>query len=215
LCGPYGAGLLPPSGTSGEVTNNLAIAGGTGVSLTLPAVLAAILNPAFNGAAVDFVWIIRRSSNMQWISAELEELQRRSNTKHLNLNIHIYVTQEHNSKATVPVLAHPVGEDKVIDIGTEPLTEADSVPSRSEKDSENPNFKISYFNSRHPSLQDIITCFTETRASFDYRTRVIASGPAGMGYDLGAALAGLNDGGKVWKGERKWDVDLHRDDRMG
>lgn len=214
LCGPYGTGLLPSSRRSREeVTNILAVAGGTGVS---PVILAATSNPAFDGAAIDFVWIIRRKSNTQWISVELEEVKRRTcASKHLNFRIHIYVTQEHGPNSTATLQTHLLSEDKARDIGIEPFTEAYSFSSRSEKDSESPKFKITYLNARYPSLQDVVSRFIETRSGFDYRTRVIASGPAGMGYDLRVAVAMLNDGGKVWKGERRCDVDLHWDDRMG
>lgn len=217
FCGPYGTTLLPAAASSAEeVTNILAVAGGTGVSLTLPVVLAATLSPTFDGAAIDFIWIIRRSSSISWISAELNELKRRSSmNRHLNINIHIYVTQEDGTKGTTLPQANSLGEDKAIDIEIEPLTEADSSSSRSEVDSRNLNFKVSYLNSRHPSLQNIVSEFIETRASFDYRTRVIASGPSGIGHDLRAAVAELNDGNKVWKGQWKFDIDLHWDDRMG
>jgi predicted ferric reductase len=213
LCGPYGTPLLP---SSGDVTNILAIAGGTGVSLTLPVVLAATSSLAMSGAAIDFVWIIRRFSNMDWITAELNELKRRSSKKAVNLNIHIIITQEHDPKTFGSQQTHSQHEDKAKEVGNKPVTtETESLSSRSEKDFETPNTTISYLNSRHPSLQDIVSGFIGTRASFEHRTKVIASGPAGIGHDLRAAVAGLNDGGKVWKGEKKWDVDLHWDDRMG
>ena len=55
----------------------------------------------------------------------------------------------------------------------------------------------------------------DTRANTELRTRVIASGPAVMGGDLRETVAGLNDGGKVLRGERKWDVELCWDGRIG
>lgn len=153
---------------------------------------------------------------MQWISVELNELRLRSSiAKHLNFNIHIYITQEGARATTSTLEPHPLDNDKAADLGVEPFSEVHSLSSRLKEDPENPNFKVSYLNSCHPSLQNIVSNFVDTRASFDYRTRVIASGPAGMGYDLRAVVAGLNDGGKVWKGDRKFDVDLHWDDRMG
>lgn len=196
-----------------EVTNILAIAGGTGVSLTLPVILTATSSSTFGGAAIDFIWIIRRSSNVQWIFTGLEELKRRSRTmQHLNFNIHIFVTQKYDTKATTE--SQTRSEEKAVDIRIEPLTEAGSLSSSLDKRLDNVNSKVTYLNSHHPTLQDVVSNFIETRANFDYRTRVIASGPAGMGQDLKAAVARMNDGGKVWEGERRWDVDLHWDDRM-
>ncbi|KAF4624334.1 hypothetical protein G7Y89_g13838 [Cudoniella acicularis] len=105
LCGPYGTAILLSRPNIGpEVTNILAIAGGTGVSLTLPLVLAATSSPFFSGVPIDFIWIIRRSSNMQWISSELEELKHRSSNANLNLRIHIFITQE-QSASTTPQIA--------------------------------------------------------------------------------------------------------------
>lgn len=215
LCGPYGKGLLPTTYTSSgpNITNILAIAGGTGVSLTLPLVLAATAHTAFEGVAIEFIWIIRRSSNIQWISAELEELKRRASSVPINFNIQIYVTQEHNTITTTPVQRQ--SEEKSMDIGVEPVADAEDLTCSSESELGSSNFKVTYLNSQRPVLQNIASGFMETRASFDYRTRIIASGPAEMGYDLRAVVAGLNNGGRVWRGEKRWDVDLHWDDRMG
>jgi hypothetical protein len=60
-----------------------------------------------------------------------------------------------------------------------------------------------------------VTGFLEQRARKGLRTRVIASGPQGMGADLRAAVAGVNSAGAVWKGDRCRDVELVWDDRMG
>jgi hypothetical protein len=50
---------------------------------------------------------------------------------------------------------------------------------------------------------------------FCIRTRVIGSGPASMGHDLRAAVAKWNDGPKVLRDEKLWDMSLDWDDRMG
>jgi ferric-chelate reductase len=90
LCGPYGTALLPALST--EWTNILAIAGGTGVSLTIPIVLVVTSSLAFIGAAIDFVWIIRRQSNTSWITSDLEELKQRAASRKYDLHTHIFVT---------------------------------------------------------------------------------------------------------------------------
>jgi NAD(P)H-flavin reductase len=91
LCGPYGTALLKPKS---EPTNILAIAGGTGVSLALPIVLAATASNNIVQVAVDFIWIIRRQSNLQWIARELDELKRRASSDAINFRVHVYVIQE-------------------------------------------------------------------------------------------------------------------------
>jgi ferric-chelate reductase len=60
----------------------------------------------------------------------------------------------------------------------------------------------------HPSLLEVVRDFMEERAVGAFRTRVVASGPRGMGSDLRAAVACVNDGRKVWKGDARYDVDL-------
>ena len=206
---------FPTMGNSSSpgMTNILAIAGGTGVSLTLPIILAATSSPAFEGAAIDFIWIIRRSSNMQWISAELEELKRASRVEPTNFKIHIFVTQEHNGKVAMEVKNQSYEKD--MDIAIEQLVDSGALTSGSESDLGSSNYEVTYLNSQRPLLKNVVSDFMETRATYNYPTRVVASGPAEMGHDLRAIVAGLNDGGKVWKGEKRWDVDLHWDDRMG
>lgn len=77
------------------------------------------------------------------------------------------------------------------------------------------DFETTYTSFHRPSLNTIVSEFRESRASSGYRTRVIGSGPASMGHDLRAAVAACNDGRKVWKDEKIYDVSLDWDDRMG
>jgi NAD(P)H-flavin reductase len=206
MCGPYGTPLLS---AKSETANILAIAGGTGVSLTLPVVLAATASTQFEGAAIDFVWIIRRASNAEWIATEILELKQRSReAKNLNLRVHLYVTQE--SDTSKPVNS---SSDKITTVSnTESISPADSQNSPSLKSN---NSSITYLNSQQPSLNEIVKTFMATRAQAVFRTRVIASGPPGMGRDLREAVAGCNDGAKVFRGAMEADVELHWDDRMG
>ena len=87
------------------------------------------------------------------------------------------------------------------------------LASGSESDLSSSNFTVSYLISQRPLVEEAASGFMETRASFDDRTRVISSGIAEMEHGL-RAVAGLNSGGSVRKGEKRWDVDLHWDDRM-
>jgi ferric-chelate reductase len=151
-----------------EVTSILAIAGGMGVSLTLPVVLAATSSPVFEGAAIDFIWKIAAPQILNGYppsSKSCSVVQARSNTS--TSNIHVYVTQEYDTNASTTGRKKP--EEKAINVGIDPLPEADSLPSSSEKQSGSGNFKLTDLESRHPSLQDVVSDFVETRASFDYR----------------------------------------------
>lgn len=203
LCGPYGTALLT---SKSEPTNILAIAGGTGVSLTLPLVLAATAAPDFAEVAVDFVWIIRRQSNLQWIASELDGLKRRASSGAINFRVHVYVTQVMDDTFTAQNL-----EKCLLGVSSKPASEA----SNGERRIDELDFNITYTNSEHPSLCNIVSEFKDSRSSSAFRTRVIGSGPASMGHDLRAAVAKWNDGPKVLRDEKLWDMSLDWDDRMG
>lgn len=191
----------------GEVTNILAIAGGTGVSLTLPVVMVATNSPAHARAAIDFIWMIRRASNIEWVASEMEELKRRAKLSNLNLRIHVYITQERSTSISAPSQAR--GGKTSLDIGVESVAGSQSSVASIREE----NFHMTFMDDHHPSLQDVVSNFMETRTDSAYRTRVIASGPRGMGGDLRAAVAASNDGAKVWRNEKRFDVSLEWDDR--
>lgn len=202
LCGPYGTDLVP---TQGEVTNILAISGGTGVSLTLPVVMVATNSPAHARAAIDFIWMIRRASNMEWVASEMEELKRRAKLSNINLRIHIYITQERSTS----ISTQAQGGKTSLDIGVNSVAGSQSSVASIREE----NFHMTFMDDHHPSLRDVVANFMETRADSAYRTKVIASGPRGMGGDLRAAVAASNDGAKVWRNEKRFDVSLEWDDR--
>ncbi|KAH8592699.1 ferric reductase like transmembrane component-domain-containing protein [Bisporella sp. PMI_857] len=154
LTGPYGVPLISNSSNI-EPTNIPTTAGGTGVSLTLPIVLADILSPAVGGTVIEFIWT--------------------------NLNIQIIVTQGAGASASTSSLPRITNKNE---------------NNASEIDADMKTYLLSPICS---SLIDI---------SHTNRTRVIASGPAGMGHDLRSAVAQCNYASRVLKGERTWDVDL-------
>ncbi|KAH8685677.1 putative Ferric/cupric reductase transmembrane component 1 [Tricladium varicosporioides] len=215
ICGPYGTPLLPTRPNIGpHVTNLLAIAGGTGISIALPLVLCATASPFFKGIPVDLIWIIRRSSNIRWIASELEELKSRVRGQNVNLRIHIYITQEAPSVSSEE--SH-VATEKDVEKEVPSINSSSSLSSGKSPNSltHHSNFQITYLQGAHPSLQNTIVEFLESRAVSSHSTRVVASGPNAMGADLRDAVAKANDGGKVWKGDKRWDVELVWDCRNG
>lgn len=217
LSGPYGEALLKPKE---EPTNILAIAGGTGVSLTLPLILASTASntTVYEGRAIDFVWIVRRSSCLAWISEELEEIKRRTKNSGLNLRVHIYITQEEeNSREGEEKTEEIMINDERLVMKSEGKALSDSVSSFSSAGIYRTGaFKVSWLGGckcRHPDLKELVKNFMQERAGHGYRTRVIASGPKGMGADLRSAVAECNDGGAVFRGEKKGDVELVWDAR--
>ena len=231
LCGPYGPSLLDTR--KPELTNILAIAGGTGVSLTLPLALAATEQACFSTSspnnptppAIDFVWMIRRQSNMKWCSPEIDVLKRRATEAGVDLRIHIFVTQESRCQCSDPVgstrSSTRDGEKEIVDHekpeAIEPESSSSSVSTGGSIEKaikgEVNNYSVTFMDDHHPSLGQVVKRFMEERAVSAFRTRVVASGPRGMGSDLRAAVASVNDGGKVWKGDGRFDVSLEWDDR--
>jgi NAD(P)H-flavin reductase len=207
ICGPYGKALLEEKE---ESTNLLAVAGGTGVTLTVPVVLGALEKEGMRGAVVDFVWVVRRRGNIRWVGEELREMKRRSKESGIDLNIHIYVTQgeENESGDSTPVENISVVDEKGIDI--------DPTDEKSEKSIVGAlDLDIKLLDHQRPVLKDILGSFLSTRASDQHRTRVLASGPAGMGQDLRRSVASMNSGSAVWRGRKSRDMELYWDSRDG
>lgn len=169
-------------------------------------ILEAVSNPQYIGASLDFVWVIRRSSNVEWMSKELEELKRRAESGPVDLRIHIFITKEASSKTPGD------SEKKLTNIQVH-------FVSKSSVEGQSCNTKRAVVKYRtcfeRPSLQEIVEQFTEDRAIALYSTRVIASGPASMGQDLRSAVAACNDTRKVMKGDMRFNISLDWDDRMG
>jgi ferric-chelate reductase len=95
LAGPYGI-PFPHQDTS----HLLAIAGGSGVSFTLPVVQELLLRSSHTnggkeggGGVIDFIWIIRHHRDLLWIAEELASLKSELK-ENLGLRIKIFVTRE-------------------------------------------------------------------------------------------------------------------------
>lgn len=123
LCGPYEKALLPNQDTA----NILFIAGGTGISLTLPLVLAATSTSTLPGAAIDFVWIIRRSLNIGWITIELEQLKKRAECGSFDLCVHIFIRQDIAKQDTSILDLPSTGENSLTDLDIAPVC-TDKLP---------------------------------------------------------------------------------------
>ncbi|USP75494.1 ferric-chelate reductase [Curvularia clavata] len=69
MMGPYGSSIV-----NNEVSNILAISGGTGITYTLPVIMNALSDssPARN---IELVWTVRHLENLAWIAPELAYLK--------------------------------------------------------------------------------------------------------------------------------------------
>jgi NAD(P)H-flavin reductase len=223
LSGPYGTPLMPgrtKEGGFSEKTNILAISGGTGVSLTLPVILEAIAGK-YSGPSIDFVWIVKEHRDIQWIEPELEQLKNAVMDNEINIRIQIFVTREAEQSATGDALLTSIAQlsERSGSIDDEKGGAEKSVTfyrTSSSTKSLGSCVTVEYLGAQHPDVASIVTNFLEERVAMQFRSRVVGSGPAGMGHDLRKAVAAHNDFKMIWKGEQaRHDVELHWDDRMG
>ncbi|GIJ92337.1 hypothetical protein Asppvi_011318 [Aspergillus pseudoviridinutans] len=216
LAGPYGQSILSTELLQTDV-NILCVAGGTGVTFVLPVLLQLSRQPGFpsRSGLLEFIWVIRRKADMQWIKAEMDEL--RSAAKGCaNFRIKVFVTREGDVESQVE------SQELEKELVKEGIQRTESNTSR---DGETP-FTIHYMGSnsgsdsdsgfagtnRHPDVASHVTDFVSRTVQGP--TRVLASGPTGLLSDLRRAIASCNDPARVWRGEERYDVQLVHDDRL-
>jgi len=215
LNGPYGASALDRG-----ATNILAVAGGTGITFTLPIVHEAVRKPASIKGAVHLVWLIRETSHLQWILPELLELKTlMRDGKADNLVVDIFVTRQSSLALAV---------EKNEDSTTLPFTKEGSVITSLSQDTprrrgsadsdadllgtDTPNFSM-HVDAARPHIAAIVASFQDATITHGGRSQVVASGPSSLGHDLRSAVAAVNQGGKVWQGRLEYDVSLCWDNR--
>lgn len=221
LTGPFGLGSLEPG-----AQNTLAVAGGTGISFALPIIMEVIerskKHAGKKGAhgkkrTVELAWVIRRGRNVEWSWKELEYLLNQK-TEGIDLRIRIFVTRDTDPGATALVVEEKYTMEKEVSVTQDiPSSSTSSLNSQSTckasalaKDRQ--NVLVEWLGDQHPCMNRIVDEFMQRTSGG--RTQVVGSGPEGMGTDLRAAVAGMNDGGAVWRGEEKWDVGFDWDNRF-
>lgn len=204
VCGPYGTSVIDQSASNYQL-----VAGGTGVSFTLPLAQNIIASTSSDEKRIiDFVWILRRAENLRWLQNELLEIRRQAaETSGVDLHIRVFVTREGEAPSTSSTSpAHSIPSEEVCDpqvketLGVNVSTEAKTP----EHDVTN------WLQNRHPSCKDIVMAFRDECVG---KIQVLASGPAGLGRDLREAVAECNDSCKVWRGDEGGEVGLYWDSR--
>jgi DMSO/TMAO reductase YedYZ heme-binding membrane subunit len=196
-------------------TNIICVAGGTGITYVLPVLLQIARQVIIPDRKIELIWAIRHTSNVEWIQAEMDTLHKFQ--KALNLTIRLYATRDVGAGSSKSSLNASEDKEKAaIKFG------ADEVASSSSQEGENcdcgddvPVKKTGAAatdEARHPNLVKLVNDFVGS--TIRGRTAVIASGPGGMISDLRTIVAACNSGGKVWKGQERFDVDLICDDRL-
>jgi ferric-chelate reductase len=159
----------------------LAVAGGTGVSFTLPVAFEALRQPFVSQVTVDFVWIVRKSADLLWLADELGQLKDTP-----GLRICIFVTRENSPHLTGSV-------EKGIDNNTS--SEISSSSSATELDklltADNERFTVRFLGDHHPVVSEVVSGSMERSESVGGNIEIVGSGPEAMGSDLRSAVSTL------------------------
>ncbi|KAK5655497.1 hypothetical protein OQA88_5768 [Cercophora sp. LCS_1] len=191
LQGPYGESIVEGMAQN---TNVLCVAGGTGITYVLPALLSLARQRPSTGRKVELVWAVKREQDLEWVQPELDEL-RRLGAAH-DIKIRAFVT---DSEA-VSGLGEKLGDKEIAGVQVR-----GSSSSSSSVDGERES-------TGRPDVDAVVSQFVGDVAQG--ATRVFGSGPPGMIGDLRAAVSRCNSGSRVWKGEQRFDVQLVCDDRL-
>ena len=219
LSGPYGQSIIDDDLVRTNDINLLCVAGGTGVTFILPILMALALSNRFScrSGLTEFIWVIRRKTDMQWISKELDSLRAAAKLSP-NFKIHIFVTREDSplegdSESSSSQITEVGPTDK--EFSQNIVEKSCCAPPALSKETGGESFTVQHTkasNMVHPDLAAILSAFVSGTPVGP--TRVMASGPSGMISDLRKAVASSNDPGQVWKGNERYDVQLVYDDRL-
>lgn len=219
LSGPYGQSILSSDFYAQDDINVFCVAGGTGVTFVLPALLALTQSrKSQRRGLLEFVWVVRRRDDLKWIEPELNTLKEAAASM-ANFRIRIFVTRGTHDKESTPAptaAVSPLDESKEV-IVEQSSSRSSSPPRITKQDTfaiHEPSTaaSLSSGNTQHPPLGTQLAEFVDRTVSGP--TRVIASGPLSMVKDLRSAVAECNQPGAVWKGEERFDVQLVHDDRL-
>ncbi|KAK0365990.1 hypothetical protein LTR91_023600 [Friedmanniomyces endolithicus] len=177
LSGPYGR-AYPSYGAQ----NLLAVAGGTGVTFTLPIVLEALRRRVACGPqfAVEFVWVVKRARDLLWVREELAELRGIAEGCR-GLGVRVFVTRETEG-------AYGVADGKTLgDVAEEKTTVSELVGLLNGAR----GCSVSFLGGRHPAIAEVVGSFVERAAMVGGNVEVVGSGPEAIGSDMRSAVAGL------------------------
>lgn len=220
LAGPYG---VPETDHLSSSTNIICVAGGTGITYVLPVLLDQIRHIDSKNRKLELIWMVRHKKDIEWIRDELTTLESASIT--MPLTIHIFVTRE-----DLGVKAQMKWSPTKQSMNSETELAATSFSNvQSPKSCEKRHFlhwaqrqeaviagqdgaSAASATTNRPDLDEIVRSFLEQTVQGS--TVVFASGPGSMISDLRTIVASCNDGGKVWRGDERYHVQLKCDNRM-
>lgn len=214
LTGAYGQATMK---SLQQDANVLCVAGGTGVTFVLPVLLDIVRNAPVRGRKIELVWAVRHARDMDWVAPELAELRAAGETH--NVHVDVFLTRDQKKSRTGGGAAARVEESKLASEDVAPASASSSASATSSEEiHEVANVavhrpaKVEDPEVRRPSMNTVVGQFVGGVATGS--TTVYASGPLGMLTDLRSAVASQNSGGKVWRGEERFNVRLVSDDRV-
>nr|POF17529.1 ferric/cupric reductase transmembrane component 2 [Quercus suber] len=193
LTGPYGVDL-----PTWNAENILTVAGGTGVTFTLPVVKEALRIQTKVKWAIEFVWAIQRVQDLLWLSEDVEKLQELAGT-YTNFTVRIFVTREYGSERMLPSrpgsfasscssLAGekaPMAEQKIL----QGLERSSSMLDSLTANAGDGRYSVEFLGDRHPCISGVVQDFAERMAAVGGSCEILGSGPDAMGSDLRAAVS--------------------------
>ncbi|CRK48137.1 hypothetical protein BN1723_001394 [Verticillium longisporum] len=194
LTGPYGDPIMR---NITPEANILCVAGGTGITYVLPALLSLTANPA-SPRKLELIWVVRHAKDVDWVKPELAALEA------LDVTVRIFATRDAASSSS--------DADRSSEAEADEEKRAAGAVAVQKMRARGAAASVRSGGIGHPDLALLVREFVQ--ATVAARTVVFASGPGGLMTDARAAVAVCNDGSKVWKGDERFHVDLIHDERM-
>jgi len=209
LSGPYGKAVLE----EGTTPNVLAVAGGTGVTFTLPIVWEAMRRK--DGGAVWLVWVVKTIRDLAWIGQEVATLKEMAGANG-RLQVRIYVTRPDDQLASTSEEKNLPSEEDM-----KALENSGSLRTVAEDGilaTDAQGFHVEYLHNGHPDFsgslgQNLMEEWLGAGVDHREKYQVFGSGPASMGRDLRITVAANNKPGAAWRAEGG-EVGFYWDDRF-
>lgn len=171
-----------------ETRNVLAIAGGTGVTFTLPVTFAALGQPMLPPPNVEFVWIVRKARDLRWLTTELNQLKGLLEI-YPSLRMNIFITRESQAFSDASLKGKVTEKAPTKDFSEESTSSLGSGVLSDLLDQCCPRFRLLFLGDRHPSVAEIVDVFMELAGNAGGNIEILGSGPEGIGSDMRDAVA--------------------------
>jgi ferric-chelate reductase len=213
--GPYGC---PPNFLQYDTL--ILIAGSTGATFTIPILLHVLQSQTSCVRRIQFIWIVKSSSNLDWFTNDLAMSLDLAQEKGIQLDVRCFVTCDPSYTTNFPVRQRPSQKkcyctEKVVDTEN-PVTktESDSISIVSESwNSEEETRQCSCgvlespieVNSGRPDLRGILS---RNLALARGETAVAVCGPQGLMARTGCLVAALSDERGANKGTGAYGITM-------